>query len=149
MAPNELRVRLLREGAVLPSRATPLSAGYDLAALPEAGEMTLHPGERALIPTGLAVAPSRADVALLIYIRSSLAVKAGVTCANSVGVVDADYRGELKVPLVNLGQEPFVIHAGDRIAQLVMTPVLTPDILLVEELPETERGPGGFGSTGR
>ena len=143
----ELLVKRLREGAVLPFRATPGSAGYDLTALPD-GDIVLPPGGIALIPTGLAVAPTRGDVVLLVYARSSLAVKFGVTLANSVGVVDADYRGELKVPLVNLGGAPFTVHPGDRIAQLIVTPILTPAVVEAGALPDTLRSTGGFGSTG-
>lgn len=145
-----LYVKLLREGATLPMRQTEGSAGYDIAALPEE-EVTLLPGEIALIPTGLAVAPEDCPdckVVLLLYARSSLASKFGVTLANCVGVVDADYRGELKIPLINLGKEPFTVRRGERIAQLVVTPVLLPEIVQADVLDTTARGEGGFGSTG-
>lgn len=134
--------------AILPKRATPQSAGFDLSAC--LGEpVTLEPGQRALIPTGLCAAPmSDTPVALLLYARSGLAIRHGITMANSVGVIDADYRGEICVPLINLSQEPFTITHGMRIAQLIVTPVLLPDILETDTLPATQRGTGGFGSTG-
>lgn len=142
-----LFVKRLRAGATLPARATEGSAGYDLSALLE-GEATLAPGEIRLIPTGIAIALPQGHAGM-VYARSSLASKHGITLANSVGVVDCDYRGELMVPLINLGGKPYTITPGERIAQLVVTPVALPEVREVQTLDETERGAGGFGSTGK
>lgn len=142
-----LRFKKLNENAIIPKRATPQSAGLDLCACIEE-PLTVAPGERVLVPTGLAVSPD-GDVVLLIYARSSLASKYGLTLSNCVGVVDSDYRGELKVAMVNLGDKEYTISPSERIAQLVVTPVLFPDTQEVMSLDETVRGEGGFGSTGR
>jgi dUTP pyrophosphatase len=136
-------------GLALPAYETALSAGMDLrAAIAEAAPIVLAPGERALTPTGLAIALP-AGYEAQVRPRSGLALKHGVTCLNSPGTVDADYRGELKVILINLGQEPFTIRRGERIAQMVIAPVTQARWRVVEALPETARGAGGFGSTGR
>ena len=137
----------LRPEARIPARATDGAAGYDLCACLDA-PVTLAPGARRLIPTGVAV-QLPAGTAGMVYARSGLAVRAGVTLANSVGVVESDYTGELRVGLINLSAEPYTVESGDRIAQLVVTPVLTPDAVEVDRLDETARGDGGFGSTGR
>lgn len=132
----------------LPHFATPGSAAMDLCACID-GEITLRAGQRQLVPTGLAMAlPSPAYVAL-VCARSGLAARSGITMANGVGVIDSDYRGELKVALYNESQEDYVIRSGDRIAQLLVLPVVQPQLSFVEELDETQRGAGGFGSTGR
>ncbi len=136
-----------REGASLPTRATPYSAGMDLTACLDA-PVTIEAGQRALIPTGLKAAPAQNDVVLLIYARSGLAIKHGITMANCVGVVDADYRGEICVPLLNVSDTAFTVEHGMRIAQLVVTPVVLPECELTDSLPDTQRGTGGFGSTG-
>ncbi len=137
------------EGLALPAYESALSAGMDLrAALPEGEPVTLAPGARHLIPTGLTIALP-AGYEAQVRPRSGLALKHGITCLNSPGTVDADYRGELKVILVNLGQEPFVIKRGERIAQMVIAPVTQAMWERVEALPGSERGAGGFGSTGR
>lgn len=134
------------EGLPLPAYATDWSAGADLRAA-TAGDLTLAPGERALVPTGIAVAiPEGYEIQ--VRPRSGLALRHGVTCLNSPGTIDADYRGEICVLLVNLGQHPFVIHRGDRIAQMVLAPVARIDWEPVPELPATVRGAGGFGHTG-
>lgn len=142
-----LRVLPHGEGLALPSYATADSAGCDLrAAVTES--VVLAPGQRALIPTGLAMAlPPRHEAQ--VRPRSGLAVRHGVTVLNSPGTIDADYRGEVKVALINHGQEPFTISRGERIAQLVVAPVLQVAWSVVDELDSTERGAGGFGSTGR
>lgn len=144
--PLVVRVERLHPGAPLPERATALAAGYDLrACLPE-GSMTLAPLARALVPTGLAIAlPPGTDGQ--VRPRSGLAMKHGVTVLNAPGTIDADYRGEVKVLLVNLGSEPFVVHDGDRVAQLVVARHETP-IFMDGALDPTTRGEGGFGSTG-
>jgi len=133
----------------LPAYETALAAGMDLrAALPEGEPFTLAVGARAAIPTGLAFALP-AGFEGQVRPRSGLAAKSGVTCLNTPGTIDADYRGEVKVILINLGQESVVIHRGDRIAQLVVAPVVQARWAEVEDLDETARGAGGFGSTGR
>jgi dUTP pyrophosphatase len=137
------------EGLALPAYETADAAGMDLrAAIPEDQPITLKFGERAMVPTGLTIAlPPQHEAQ--IRPRSGLAAKHGVTCLNSPGTVDADYRGEMKVILINLGQEPFVIKRGERIAQMVIAPVTRAELVRVETLDETQRGAGGFGSTGR
>ncbi len=136
-------------GLALPAYETALSAGMDLrVALAEDAPITLNPGERTLAPTGLAVALP-AGYEAQIRPRSGLALKHGLTCLNTPGTIDADYRGEIKVILINLGQEPFTIRRGERIAQMVIAPVTQASWEQVETLPETARGAGGFGSTGR
>lgn len=137
------------EGLALPAYETALSAGMDIrAAVPEDAPVTLAPGERYLTPTGLAMALPAGFEAQM-RPRSGLALKHGITCLNSPGTIDADYRGELKVILVNLGQAPFTIRRGERIAQIVIAPVTQGAWDVVAVLPETARGAGGFGSTGR
>lgn len=137
------------EGLALPAYETALSAGMDMrAAIPADAPITLEPGRRALVPTGLTIALPAGYEAQM-RPRSGLAIKHGVTCLNSPGTVDADYRGELKVILINLGQEPFVIQRGERIAQVVIAPVTQGEWEVAAELSETARGAGGFGSTGR
>lgn len=130
----------------LPAHATTHSAGMDLlAAVTES--ITLRPGERKLIPTGLTIALPDGHEAQ-VRPRSGLALKHGVTVANAPGTIDADYRGEVGVILINLGQEPFVIERGMRIAQMIIAPYTRATFLEVAELPASERGAGGFGSTG-
>lgn len=137
------------EGLALPAYETPLSAGMDLrAAVPEGAAMTLKPGERALVPTGLTIALP-AGFEAQIRPRSGLAFKHGVTCLNTPGTIDADYRGEVKVLLINFGPEAFAISRGERIAQMVIAPVTQARWNVVASLPDTARGAGGFGSTGR
>lgn len=136
------------QGLPLPAYETPLAAGMDLrAAVPEDEPIILKPMARAMAPTGLAFAVP-AGFEAQVRPRSGLAAKAGVTCLNTPGTIDADYRGEVKVILVNLGEEDFVIRRGDRIAQLVIAPVASASWRLVASLDETARGAGGFGSTG-
>ena len=137
------------EGLPLPAYETGGSAGMDLrAALAEESPMTLAPGARALVPTGLRIALEPGYEAQL-RPRSGLALKHGLTCLNSPGTIDSDYRGEVGVILINHGQEPFVIRRGDRIAQLVIARHEQATLVEVEALDETARGTGGFGSTGR
>lgn len=142
-----LKIKKLNENAVIPAMATPGSAGMDLRACIDS-DVIINPGERALISTGLAIALESNAYVAYIYARSGLAVKSGITLANCVGVIDSDYRGELKVGLVNISDKPFTVSNGERIAQLVIAPVIVPEILEVDELDETERAAGGFGSTG-
>ena len=148
-----VRVRLKRlphaQGIEAPAYATPGAAGMDLrAALPEDAPRVLQPGERALIPTGFALALPP-DHEAQVRPRSGLALKHGITVLNSPGTVDADYRGEVSVLLINHGDEPFTIRRGERIAQLVIAAVTQANLVAVTSLSSTDRGSGGFGSTGR
>jgi len=136
------------EGIELPSYETAGAAGMDLRAAVEAGEtITLRPGERALVPTGF-IFEVPLGYEAQIRPRSGLAIKNGITCLNSPGTVDSDYRGEVKVILANLGQDDFIIERGMRIAQMVIAPVTQVTVTEVTEFTRTERGAGGFGSTG-
>ena len=132
--------KVLDARAKVPAYATAGAAAADLCAVLDA-PLTVQPMQRVLVPTGLAIA--------LVYARSGLSIKHGLCMANGVGVVDSDYRGELKVPMVNLGQEAYTIQPGERVAQLCIAPVYTAAFAQVEELGDTQRGEGGFGSTGR
>ena len=139
----------ITRGMTAPEYATEGSAAVDLrAAIEENETVTIAPGERRLIPTGLSISPETSDVVAVIAGRSGLGVKKGVTLANSIGVIDSDYRGEIQVCLINRGEEPFEVRRGDRIAQMMFLPVLHASFLPVDELDETARGAGGFGSTG-
>ena len=141
----ELRRLPHGEGLPLPAYATDHAAGLDVVA---AESLTLAPGARHAVATGFAIAiPEGYEVQ--VRPRSGLALKHGVTCLNTPGTIDADYRGEVKVILANLGAEPFEVVRGERIAQLVPAPVLRAQFAHVEELAQTARGAGGFGSTGR
>ena len=131
-----------------PHFATEGSAAMDLCACIDS-DVTIAAGARAIIPTGLAIALPSAEYVALICARSGLASKFGITMANGVGVIDSDYRGELRVALFNSSDSDYTIHDGDRIAQLMVLPVVQPKLQFVEELDETARGCGGFGSTGR
>lgn len=137
------------EGLPAPAYETSGSAGMDLrAAVPDDEPLTLRPGARALVPTGLKIALEPGHEAQ-VRPRSGLALKHGITCLNSPGTIDSDYRGEVGVILANLGQEPFVVRRGERIAQLVIARHEQAALVEVEALDETARGAGGFGSTGR
>jgi len=137
------------DGLPLPAYQSAEAAGLDLmAAVPEGKPMTLAPGQYALVPTGLVIALPPGFEAQ-VRPRSGLAAKHGITVLNSPGTVDADYRGEIKVILINHGEAPFVIKRGERIAQMVITPVVQAALVPVETLSSTDRGAGGFGSTGR
>lgn len=142
-----IAVKKLRTNAQLPTYGSAGAGGADLYACLDA-EITVAPGETAFVPTGLAMAIPQGYVGL-IYARSGLACKRGLAPANKVGVVDSDYRGEFMVALHNHGAAPQTVAPGERIAQLVVTPVLIPGYTEVEELNDTERGSGGFGSTGK
>jgi dUTP pyrophosphatase len=134
------------EDVQLPRKMSEQASGFDLyAAVSE--PVTLQPGERSLIPTGIAIAMPP-ELEAQIRPRSGLALKHGITCLNSPGTIDADYRGEIKVLLVNLGQVPFTIERNERIAQMVFQLVPQVQLTEVQELVETERGTGGFGHTG-
>ena len=144
----KLTFKRLRAHAVIPVRATAGSAGLDLSACLEA-PVEIPPHGIRLIPTGLAAALDCADAMLMLCARSGLALRNGIGMANGVGIVDVDYRGEICVPLINQGSEPFTVTDGMRIAQLITVPVYLPETAEADELPETARGAGGFGSTGR
>ena len=144
---NAVRVKILREGAKLPTYGSALAAGADLYACLDAA-VTIAPGETAFIPTGIALEVP-VGCAGLIYARSGMACKRGLAPANKVGVVDSDYRGEILVALHNHGKVSQTVENGERVAQFVITPVLTPAYEAVEELTDTARNQGGFGSTGK
>jgi dUTP pyrophosphatase len=137
---------IVAKGAILPQYSTKGSSGADVRAA-ISSPITLMPGQRALVPTGLSVEiPEGFEIQ--VRPRSGLALKNGVTVLNSPGTIDADYRGEIGIVLINLGQEPFVINDGDRIAQLVVASVVQCEFAVAESLITTERGSGGYGSTG-
>lgn len=144
---NPIRVKILKEGACLPVYGSSEAAGADLHACLEA-PVTIEPGKTAFVPTGFAMEVPK-GCAGLIYARSGLACKRGLAPANKVGVIDSDYRGEIIVALHNHGTESQTISHGERIAQMVITPVITPAYVMAEELDDTARGAGGFGSTGK
>lgn len=144
---DSIRVKILREGARLPSYGSAEAAGADLyACLSEA--VTIAPGETVFLPTGIALEVPK-GCAGLVYARSGMACKRGLAPANKVGVVDSDYRGEIMVALHNHGEVEQTVESGERIAQFVITPVLTPVYEMAENLSDTARNDGGFGSTGK
>ncbi|MEO1924341.1 MAG: dUTP diphosphatase [Nautiliaceae bacterium] len=140
-----LKIKKLNNEAVIPAYQTKEAAGFDLHSIED---VILNPGERKLIGTGLAFEIEK-GYEVQIRPRSGLAFKHGITVLNSPGTIDSDYRGEIKVLLINLGDEPFEIKCGERIAQAVVSPVIQAEIEEVRELSDTERGSGGFGSTGK
>lgn len=144
----EMKICKLDPAAILPTYATAGSAGADLYALPVGDPVVVGPGETAFLRTGLAAAIPAGYVGL-IFARSGLACKRGLAPANKVGVIDSDYRGEWMIALHNHGDSPQIVNPGDRIAQFVLVPVLTPLMVEVDSLDETARGVGGFGSTGQ
>ena len=143
-----LKIKKVRENAKLPTRATEGSAGLDLYACIEA-PITLNKGDKAVIPTGIAIGLDDPHYAAFIHSRSGLAIKHGIGLLNSVGVIDSDYRGEVCVGVIKQTEESYTIQPFERIAQMVIKPVELPEIIEVEELDETDRGAGGFGSTGK
>ena len=148
----ELKIKavspLMGEKFPLPAYATAGAAAMDLCACMEE-PVTLAPGGRQGIPTGIAIALPGPEYVALVCSRSGMGTRHGITLSNSVGVIDSDYRGEIGVGLVNLGQSEYTVRPGDRIAQLMVTPVVQPTVVQVSELDDTDRGAGGFGSTGR
>ena len=142
-----MQIKKLSQGAKLPTYGTDLSAGADLSACLEEA-VTIMPGQTVLLSLGFAAAVPQ-GYAGLVFARSGLASKRGLAPANKVGVIDSDYRGEICVGLYNSSDVPFTVHRGDRIAQLMFAPVYTAAFTEVDSLDETERGEGGFGSTGR
>ena len=132
----------------LPTFATDGAAAMDLCACIDA-PVVIPAGKRAVIPSGIAIALPSPDYVALLFSRSGMGIKSGISLSNSVGVIDSDYRGELKIGLVNQSDRSYTIQPGDRVAQLVIMPVAKAEVRLVDELGETARGAGGFGSTGR
>ena len=145
---DTIKIKKLTEHAIVPQRATAGSAGMDLCACIKS-PITIAPRQLVTVPTGLAIALPNSGCVALLFGRSGLGVKHGITLSNSVGVIDSDYRGEIKVGLCNLSDTPYTIQPNERIAQLVITPVLPLPVQQVDELDETARGEGGFGSTGK
>lgn len=144
---SKIAVKILRNGAKVPTYGTAEAAGADLYACLESS-IVIEPGKTAFVPTGIAMEVP-VGCAGLIYARSGLACKRGLAPANKVGVVDSDYRGEIMVALHNHGLEAQTVENGERVAQMIITPVITPAYETVEELSDTGRGIGGFGSTGK
>ncbi|MBR3053206.1 MAG: dUTP diphosphatase [Firmicutes bacterium] len=142
-----MKLRIISESGRIPKYETPLSAGFDIAAWLPDGPVTLGPGERYLVPTGIFMELPEGYEAQ-VRARSGLAVKHGIGLVNGIGTIDADYRGEVRVALINWGKEPFLINDGDRIAQIVINRFEQAEFECAEELSETERGAGGFGHTG-
>ena len=143
----EVKVKKLHPNAQLPTYGSVEAAGADLYACLDT-PVTIRPGETAWIPTGIALEVPK-GCAGLVYARSSMGVKRGLAPANKVGVIDSDYRGEIRVVLLNHGKETQTVEPGERVAQFIITPVLTPAYVETEELTDTDRGVGGFGSTGK
>lgn len=143
----KVKLKKLNEGAIIPTYGSPCSAGADLYACIDA-DITVKPGQTVFVGTGLAMELEDGYVAL-IYARSGLACKKGLAPANKVGVIDSDYRGEIKVAIHNHSSEEHTISVGERIAQMVVTPYIRCEFEETKELDATERGEGGFGSTGR
>ena len=144
----ELKVKRLHPDAVIPQRATDGSAGMDLYAVLKE-PLTVAAGERVRIPTGIAIGLPSPETVALVFARSGLAVKHGLTLSNCVGVIDSDYTGELQVGIINQSDTAYTVQPGERIAQLVIMPVLQPTVVETDTLEKTARGDGGFGSTGR
>lgn len=144
----EVRIKKLNDKAVIPVRGTEGSAGADLYACIDES-ITINPGELKLIPTGIAIELPDSSLAAFLYARSGLGVKHGICLSNGVGVVDSDYRGEIKAGLCNVSDKPYTIEPFERIAQMVIAPVVKAEFKEVKELDETNRGEGGFGSTGK
>lgn len=144
----EIKIKKLKENAKIPKRATCGSAGMDLYACIDE-PITLAPGQLAIVPTGIAIALPDNSCAAFLYARSGLGVKHGICLSNGVGVIDSDYRGEICAGLCNVSDKPYTIEPDERVCQMVIAPVLTPDVVEVSELDDTDRGEGGFGSTGK
>lgn len=144
---TEVYIKKMRESAKIPAYATEGAAAVDLCAAIEES-VTLSPGERRLIPTGVAISIPTNTVAVL-SARSGLSYKKGITAANGIGVIDSDYRGEIFFSAINLSNEPYTVTPGERVAQLMLLPVYTMALLPTDNLDDTARGEGGFGSTGK
>ncbi len=144
----DIKIKKVREGAKMPLYATSGSAAADLHAVLQS-PCTIKPGEKVVIPTGISIALPNENYVALVFARSGLAIKHAITLSNGVGVIDSDYRGEICVGLVNLSSESYTINNEDRIAQLCIMPVVGANFILTNELDTTQRGEGGFGSSGR
>lgn len=147
METKTVRYKLLAPRAKVPAYATGGAAAADLCALLDE-PLTVAPRQRVLVPTGLAIELPGADCVALVYARSGLSIKHGLCMANGVGVIDSDYRGELRVPMINLSDEAYTIQPGERVAQLCIAPVWQAAFVPAQDLSDTARGAGGFGSTG-
>lgn len=148
METTMIKIKLLSPNAKIPSYATPGSSACDICAA--IGEpVVIKAGEISLIPTGFAIEGAPADVTILLFARSGLASKHGIALANGVGVVDSDYRGEVKVALINNSREDYTISPGERIAQMMFVPIIRETFVRVDEIGDTERGDGGFGHSGK
>jgi len=143
-----VKIKKLRENAVIPKRATEFSAGTDLYACIDE-PVVIEPSGLVRIPTGIAMEMPRGDFAAFLFARSGLGVKYGITLSNGVGVVDSDYRGEICVGLCNVSDKPYTVQPNERIAQMVIMPVVLADFTEADELSDTQRGAGGFGSSGK
>ncbi len=143
-----VKIKLLRDGVVMPEYATDGSAAVDLRSAADS-DIVIAPGERKMIPTGIAISPESTGVVAILCARSGLSSKHGISLANGIGVIDSDYRGEISAVLRNNSDTPYTVTVGERIAQLMFMPVYTAKLIEVDELDETLRGEGGFGSTGR
>ena len=143
-----VKIKKLRDDAVIPQYATAGAAGMDVCYSGDE-DIILKRGEKKLIPCGFSIALDSSDFVILMYARSGLSIKHGITMVNGVGVIDSDYRGEIKCPMINLGDEDYTIRKGDRIGQMVFTPTAHADLTICAELDSTDRADGGFGSTGR
>ncbi len=144
----ELKIKKLNNKAKLPVRATSGSAGMDLFACIDES-VTINPGELKIIPTGIAISLPDNSCAAFLYARSGLGVKHGICLSNGVGVIDSDYRGEIKVGLCNVSDKPYTVCPDERIAQMVISPVIIPELVECDTLDDTKRGEKGFGSTGK
>ena len=147
---NNINVKIkLSRGMSLPKYATPGSAALDLcAAIDEGTTLVIHPGETVSVPTGVSISPETDGVVAVVAARSGLGIKKGISLGNGIGVIDSDYRGEISVGLYNRSTQDFTVERGDRIAQLMFMPVYAANLIECDELDETQRGAGGFGSTG-
>ena len=143
-----VKIKLLHPNAKIPEYKTDGASACDVCAAIDL-PITIEPGEFALVPTGFALDPGEGDFAILLFARSGLATKHGIALANGVGVIDPDYRGEVKVSLTNLSKSPYTITPGERIAQMMITPTIRATFAVADELSTTERGEGGFGHTGK
>lgn len=143
----DVKIKILREGVNIPKYATEGSAAVDLSAAIEE-PITLMPGERRLIPTGIAISIPDGTVAI-VCARSGLSYKKGINAANGIGVIDSDYRGEIFFSAANISSEPYTVEPGERVAQLMLMPYLRMDFNVTDDLDSTNRGEGGFGSTGK
>lgn len=145
---NSIKIMKKRQDAIIPKRATKGAAGMDLYAIIDE-PVTIHPGKLIMVPTGIAIEMPSNEYAAFIFARSGLGVKHGIALSNGVGVIDSDYRGEICVGLCNLSDQSYTIQPKDRVAQMVIMPVCQLPLVEVKELDSTQRGEGGFGSTGK